>query len=393
VTKQLWYRKSLYFGALGAVGATAGWFVWIAATILAARAGDVWVSAMVGALVGLVVEAVGHYRRLVQTRSRSVPPQAAGLRLSVPLLGAAGVFVAELGQNSLGELLKEIRYPVLFSVITFFVGGVGVMAVAHAVAHEEADDERWGIEQGWFGTFFVRIAQLGFIGLFMAVPVSLVSLAAGASARYQSLAPWWAIIAVVAGTTVLTAKTSSWRAPIATGLAIVFVVFSIALCGFGSPAKMDYKGGGKLPGYITAGLLDAPDVPSKMWTDAEAQLGTGSSAQLITGQSLPGISEALWAISGCGRLPAQPDDNFTNIEDLKRAQEMCLHAQATSGSTWIRSTIVVFCFAMGLATATRLERRWRPANYESHPLSGYDHAGLIFSAVGAVVGVLLLRLH
>src|SRR6266568_3817370 len=75
-------RQSLFFGVFGALGATLGWFTWVAIAILVAHPHDVWVSAVVGATVGTAVDGGRRYREVARgsaARGSTAQKQADGL--------------------------------------------------------------------------------------------------------------------------------------------------------------------------------------------------------------------------------------------------------------------------------------------------------------------------
>ncbi|MFD0661634.1 hypothetical protein [Thermocatellispora tengchongensis] len=115
-------RKALYFGLFAALGATFGWFSWIAAGILLTKTREVWISALVGGLLGAAIDGLLRYRRTLRASPEDQP--VTGFPFLTVLLTASGTFLAAADENSLGEVVKEVRWPFLFSVTTFFVGGL-----------------------------------------------------------------------------------------------------------------------------------------------------------------------------------------------------------------------------------------------------------------------------
>lgn len=142
---------------------------------------------------------------------------------------------------------------------------------------------------------------------------------------------------------------------------------------------------------LVEGLLAAPDVPAATWTAAQRQLRLGGTAGLIEPRVPPGISRWLAGVGGCDRIAAQPDDD-NPARYLARKRELCRQITAATGADWTRSLIVIGCFSIGLGTATRLERRWRPDDYAHHLIRRYDQIGLILAAIVVLLGALAFRL-
>ncbi len=383
-------RKALYFGMFGALGATCGWFIWVAVAILVADFRDVWISALVGGLLGILFEGAKRYRQATRARPADAPNR---FPVAVPLLGVAGTFLAVAGENSLAELVKEVRIPVLTSVLTFFVGGVAVLAAAQVAGWFDDDRDPSEVASRYFGIGLCLI----FLGALIAAPLSLLHTLAGLDASYRPLAAWWAVISVVAGIAVLQARKSALRAASAGLAALGFMTFVVVCFGFGPSEVTDRytppstpRLGQALTG-ITQGLLAGPDVPARTWTAAQDQLRVGDSTRLVEPRLPEAVSGTLGALTDCDDIPAGPDE-LNPASYLERKREMCRQLAATTPSEWTRSVIVLGSFCGGLIVAARLERRWRPEDYGSHPLRRYDSIGLVTALVLLVLGVVTLRL-
>jgi hypothetical protein len=374
-------RKTLYFGALGALGATAGWFAWVAVAVLVAKWAEVWVSAVVGGVLGLVLEGTRRYRDAARARTEPETPRGRTLAVLVPMGSAAGIFVAVAGENSLAELIKEVRFPFLLSVMTFFVGGITVLVVSSLVARLE-------LFRG------VALFVLGWI----VAPLPLLALnwLTGAGTEHGAIAAWWVLITLVAGLAVMRSKRAVWLAVLAAAIAAVIVVPLMLLAGLW-PLELEAATTGRQlrPVMYAAvdlveGLLAAPDVPAQAWSAAQRQLRSDGSIPLIEPRIPPGPSRWLADIGRCADIPAVPDaDNPARYLDRKR--ELCRQIIAATGSGWTRSLIVVGFFCAGLTIADRLERRWRPDDYPNHPVRRYDRAALIAALTGLIVVITIIR--
>ncbi|NUR86870.1 MAG: hypothetical protein HOY71_22535 [Nonomuraea sp.] len=388
-------RKALYFGLFGALGATLGWFCWIAVTVLLAKTADVWVSALIGGLLGVFLDGVRHYRKRSGARAAEEDRRYPVL---TPLLGAAGVFVGAVGESSLGELIKEVRLPFLFSVLTFFVGGIGVLAVTEGARYLQDDEDLADeLADAPAARVFYRGFVLTFLSVFVAVPISLVNIAAGGGVAYTSLVAWWVVIGVIAGFTVLNVRRSIWRAVTAGVGAVLVLLMMFVVVGLGPAEEFEVYAPGGAAGWgrvftqISRGLLDEPDVPARTWTLAQRQLRTGGTAQLIDPDLPVAVPRLLHNLSDCDTFPARPDA-FNPASYLARKKELCAKIDATTGPEWTRSLIVIAAFSAALAAATRVERRWRPADYQTHPIRNYDRAALVLAVAGLLAGILILRL-
>lgn len=138
-------RRVLYGASFGTLGATLGWFTWVAAAILLARTHDVWISALVGGLLGLGIEGVRHYWATMRSGAPTIPT-GGRIPLVALLSSISGVFFAVSGENALGELIKEVRLPFLLSLITFSVGGAVIAAIV-ACCGEDGGGES---DYAWF---------------------------------------------------------------------------------------------------------------------------------------------------------------------------------------------------------------------------------------------------
>ncbi|MEV0202804.1 hypothetical protein [Nonomuraea sp. NPDC050691] len=387
-------RKALYFGLLAALGATFGWFSWIAAGILLAKTREVWISALVGGLLGVVIDALVRYRRTMRAKQEDEP--VIGFPVLTVLLSASGTFLAAAGENALGELIKEVRWPFLFSVTTFFVGGLAVLALTELLRFLGKGLDEDTAEDEVVPMLMLKGFLLVLGSLLMAAPVSLANLLAGSDAAYPSLASWWMLIGIVAGVAVLTARHSPWFAIVASAITLGVIAVFFALVGLGPTEELERtvpvsapKFGSLIAG-ITQGLLEVPDVPAQTWTAAQAQLRAGASGELIEPEIPPFVSGPLSFIAGCDRMPAQPSV-FAPDTYLTRKHALCGKIEATTNAEWTRSLIVVGFFCAALVWATRLERRWRPEDYERHPIRGYDRALLGLALLGLLAGLLTLR--
>lgn len=399
-------RESLYFGIFGGLGATLGWFVWVAVAILVAHPRDVWVSAVVGATIGAALDGARRYREAARRNPddelapvsaenrqsgphQATPPNRSRLHW-IPFFGLAfttlGVLLGAAAEQSVGDLIKEVRFPFLFSMLTYSIGGIGV-----GVAARLTKDMK-GLSWVWFLVLMLPGAVIGLL-------LSLVNLLTGTNVEIESLVAWWAVITAVGAIAITSAHQSPWRAAFI-GIAAIAVVALVVLSTSLIPFEKDDAETQRHPQVralmhlavsISESMLTAPDIPAASWTAADAKLQATGSDDLIKPGVPPVASQWLADVEGCSHIPTRPDpDNPARL--LARKHELCTQLVAATGSSWTRSAIVLFLFWLGLITATRVERRWRPANYEIHTVRRADRLALTFVTTGLLVGLLVLGL-
>lgn len=392
-------RRVLYGATFGALGATLGWFTWVAVAILLARPHDVWISALVGGLLGAAFEGVRLYRATARSDSADMASAVGGGRIPfVALLSSiAGVFLAVAGENSLGELVKEVRLPFLLSLITFYVGGATVAAVVASTDYSET--------RAWSHMFedsepFEPMTWLLIVSPLVAASLlSAVYALAGTDWSWMALYSWWMIISVFAGLVLAIVRGAPWRGLLAAAaFVVIFVTGTAAAVGprddhydrlYGPYSKEALMS--RLHDRVTANVLDAPDVPAEAWNAARRRLQQGRSVVLLEPQVPLTVSRGLTQLTACDRLPAGPNTDYPAAH-LEQIRDVCRQIAAGVGSGWTRSGLVILFFCIGLAAASRLERRWRPSGYLDHPIRRYDHLALRVAAVSLLLGALIVRL-
>jgi hypothetical protein len=294
---------------------------------------------------------------------------------------ATGVFLVVAGENSLAELIKEVRLPFLLSVMTFFVGGITVLVLSSLVRRLE---------------IFRGLALFVLGWLIAPLPLLALNELTGAGTDYGAIAAWWTLITLVAGLAVMRSRRAVWRAVLAAAAAAVIVVPLMLLAGFW-PWELEAATTGRQARPVMYAAVDlverllaAPDVPAQAWSAAQHQLRSDGSVPLLEPRVPPGPSRWLADVGRCADIPAAPDDR-NPARYLERKRELCRQIIAATGSGWTRSLIVVGFFCAGLTTADRLERRWRPDGYPNHPLRRYDRAGLIAAFAGLVAAIAIIR--
>ena len=121
-------RTSLYAGLFGALGASFGWFLWIAVPQVGHHPGPVLKGVFVGWTVGLAFEAVRAY--LETSRAQSDERRRERVRrlralwfLAVPLIS---VVVQAAAENTISELVKAVFVPFTHSLAVFFLLGAAI---------------------------------------------------------------------------------------------------------------------------------------------------------------------------------------------------------------------------------------------------------------------------
>jgi hypothetical protein len=271
-------------------------------------------------------------------------------------------------------------------MLTYCIGGIGVGAAARLTGDMK------GLSWMWFLVLMLPGAVIGLL-------LSLVNLLVGTNIGIESSVAWWAVITAVGAIAITSAHQSPWRAAF-TGIATIAVVALMVLLTSLIPFEKDDAETEKHPQVralmhlavgISESMLAAPDVPAASWTVADAKLQATGSDDLIKPGVPPAVSQWLADIEGCSHIPTRPDpDNPARL--LARKHQLCTQLVAATGSSWARSAIVLFLFWLGLITATRVERRWRPADYEIHTIRRADRLALTFVTTGLLVGLLVLGL-
>jgi hypothetical protein len=381
----LWARQALYAGIFGGLGATLGWFTWAALAILVAHPHEVWVSALVGAVVGTAVDGGRRYREIA--RSSSTEDRAS--RRSTPFFGLIcsilGVFLGVAAEHALGEVISEVRTAFLFSLLIYVVGGIAVAGAARLTGRLE--------------DLSLRVPSLLFVGMMIGLLLSLLEILAGAVADTGALMSWWALITVVAGIVAAPEGRSLWRAPIVAIISIPVIALAVLLTASNPLEAPDTSTTHhpfaraliQISVSVTEGLLKAPDIPATSWTAAQRELQESGSVSLIEPKVPPVVSRWAGDIAFCDQIPANPDDE-NPARFLARKRELCGQIAAATGSTWSRSITVIFFFVVALAVAPRWEARWRPADYGAHPIRRVDRIGAVILASCVLVSVIALRL-
>lgn len=396
-------RQALFSGVCGALGATLGWFAWVALAVLVAHPHDVWVSAVVGAAVGVTVDGARRYREIVRAGAAdesargdalTLPPKGeAGTKVSAhwfPVFGLGstilGVLLGAASEESIGDLIKEVRLPFFFSLLTYAVGGMVIGAVARFSGGLRGT--------GWMG-FMVLMLPGALLGLLLV----LVDLLAGVRLDIESSAAWWAVITAVGVMAMITAEESTRRA-VFTGVTTLCVIALLVVFTGLTQAEKDsaetrrhgeVRAVMHLAVSVSESMLKAPDIPETSWAEADAKLKAADTEELITPGVPPSVSRWLADVGGCDRVPAQSDPDHPQ-RFLVRKRELCSQLEAATGSSWARSAIVLLAFWIGLVTALRLEQRWRPEGYETHAVRRADGFALAFVALGLAAALLVVRL-
>lgn len=198
------------------------------------------------------------------------------------LSSIAAVFLAVAGENSLRELVKEVRLPFLLSLITFYVGGATVAAV---VARTDYDSEAlssfhiFDESEPFEPMLWLLIAR----PLIVASLVSAVYVLAGTDWSWIALYSWWMIISVFAGLVLAIVRGAPWRGLLAAAAFVVIFVTSTAATVGPRDDYYDRLDGSyttealmhRLQDRVTATVLDAPDVPTEAWNAARRHLAAG----------------------------------------------------------------------------------------------------------------------
>jgi hypothetical protein len=379
-------RRALYAGILSSLGATLGWFLWIAADSFWRRPREIVVSALIGAAIGLLVEAFNAYRK-AGNRTDAVPsamvarhPLGRWLRTALIWTGVAVLsFLALVGEDVFVDVIGDVVKPFAASLLTLFPIGAIFSLIFQSrvfliVRILVPLVPIIGPLIGW-----VAALMAGSLYLLMGQPYS------------SALTGWWVLLALGCA---MTASLSTTH-PLAPFTGCVVAVATL-LWAAASPLETsaDYATGSPKGFMIVAAMaansaLAAPDLPSAFWNDAEARVRVRRTEPAqVTTPSRWGLWLARW--SDCEALPTQPSKNAPQPY-LDRKKRLCEELLAGARSGLARSWLVIAFFSLGLGLTHLAEERLRPDDYENSRMRAYDRT-LLAAILGiVVVGAVALR--
>jgi hypothetical protein len=369
-------RRALYAGVLSSLGATLGWFLWIATYAFRRRPSEILVSALIGGALGLLVEGFRRYRS-----TALLPKRKAVARNVAVWMGAASLsFIGIVSQDIFIDVIGQIARPFAASLITLFPIGAIFSLVFQAEAYKATFifplPLILGALIGWATAFLVSG-----IYLLMGEPVS------------GALSGWWIIIAL-GYAAAFTASQSHPLAPFSGALVGLFIMWFAASVPLETSER--YATGTVKAFFIVAPklantALTAPDLPAAFWNQAEAEMQPG--AVKASGATPPrsdfGRLLPRWA--KCNQLPSTPTKD-ASAAYIDRKTRLCRDLAAGLGSGLSRSWLVILCFSLGLGLTMRVEKQLRPRDYFSSKMQVYDRVLLLSTSVLIVTAALVLRL-
>jgi hypothetical protein len=378
-------RRALYAGVLSSLGATLGWFLWIAADSFRRRPREIVVSALIGAAIGLLVEAFNAYRKADDgmVAPAGVKRHPAGRWLRAALIWTGVVvfsFLTIIGEDIFVDVIGDVIKPFTASLLTLFPIGAffslifqsRVFMVIRVVVPLLLII---GPMIGWIAALIA-----GSIYLLMGQPYS------------SALVGWWVLLALGCAMTA-GMSTSHPLAPF-TGCLVALVTLLWAAA---SPLERsaDFATGSPKGFMIVAAMaansaLAAPDLPSAFWTDAEARIRVRQTKteQATATPSHWGRLLAWWA--DCETLPTQPSEDAPQPY-LDRKKRLCGELLTGGRSGLARSWLVVAFFSLGLGLTHLVDEGLRPADYDGSRTQSVDRI-LLAGILGLiVVGAIALR--
>lgn len=323
-------RVMLFAGVLTPAAVAVAWLVYFAI-----QAGwEILYGAALGGLFALAVHAVEHYLHTARhevlhgpmtaekrpehdTRPRPTN-YAAVARAGAIMFTFLGIACEHLAK----DLVQEMLRPLLISTISLLpVGMLFASAAERDVAQERNP--------------FERLAMGAMLGAVAAGMVSLVRLLAGLPAEFAGTFGWWALLGIGFSFIAAGRGHSLWRPAGAVFIAIaIMLLFAILKPDSWRIARQPsepqasrniiatFLGGF---GYVVDKSLLNPDLPSRVWIDAKAQIdahhAAPAAAEQIAGDEHAGRSEHAPAVSrwgtglarwcGC-KEPIAPTDHSAN---------------------------------------------------------------------------------
>jgi hypothetical protein len=380
-------RRALYGGVLSSLGATLGWFLWIAADLFRRRPREILASALIGFCLGLLVEGFNAYRkaddRTVKGQSATFTRHPPGRWLRTALISTGVVvfsFLTIVGEDIFVEVIGDVVKPFTASLLTLFPIGAFFSLIFQARV--------FMVLRIVFPLAVLIGAMIGGIAALIAGSIYLLM----GQSYSSALVGWWVLLALGCAMTA-GMSTSHPLAPFSgCVVALVAMVYAATLP---LEKSADYATGSSKGFMIVAtaatnSALTAPDLPSAFWTDAEARMRVRQTGpvQTRTSRSTWGSRLARWA--DCETLPTQPSEDAPQPY-LDRKKRLCEELLTGVRSGLARSWLVIAFFSLGLGLTHLVDERLRPVHYENSRTRALDRILLpgILSLI--VVGAIALR--
>ena len=319
----LWLRCALYGGLLSSVGVTLGWFLWVAVEVLfqPGHGKDVWLAALIGAAVGLLVEWLRDYREVARREAGLVPQEeeeqsekkekgeAGGEQRPPDYAGAARVGAFVLG--ALGVVCEHLAADLIRDILRPFVTSLAMMFPVGALFTLALRGREW---RGGYAppALLARVLGGALLGIAAAALVYSVCLLSGTARHgiFEGLAGWWVLVGI--GFTLAGVNTENPFSP--AGGFLLATLLVLALCKWSSPQTLtgslrQSNGGASVYQIVEAvvqtaakNALEEPGLPQQYWLAAEEQVRKDQSASPVA-QALPG---AKWTLGLCRWIGCSP---------------------------------------------------------------------------------------
>ncbi|MEV6692677.1 hypothetical protein AB0M35_14520 [Micromonospora sp. NPDC051196] len=369
-------RYPLFCGVIGGVGATLGWFVWVAIAVFRQNPGPSVLSIVVGSVTGLTVEMILHYRRVARADATDSDCRATSLwqlLRSIAVFSVGGLVLQTVLTNTFAEIVKEVYRPFLASFATFLIAGaaLGIVWVL-AATHTELGP----------GTMFMLLMLTGTV---VALPLWAYGLLARSGWDYDALAAWWTLTSLAVLFAFLASGTRFvWGVAVLAVTVIAVVMLWATMTPLEVTARYSTSNSARglmqLAVDLSESILHAPDMPADSWNAAARGLSKNPSGFIATTQAGHPVTDWIARTADCSHIPATPTDRYPQRYLIRKTQA-CGQLALGTGSALARSFLVVLAFAISIGFAPRIEARTRPNTYRHHRLRFYDRA----LAIGLVV--------
>lgn len=365
-------RTGLFCGLCGALGASAGWLLWIMVPQAAADPRGTFRSLAAGWLVGIAVEFVRWYRRLSHGGGGDAPRPVISL-VVLPLV----VLVVQTGaQEAVAQLLDAVIVPLVVSLSSYFLVGavLGLLVLSWLSSHDSG--EPIDLSTRVMYVLFWPVLALAIVFSFAIIvvyglgyPIGLLITAVIPGAPVAGYGAWLLLVCVLAISPVMVAR-RGWHV-VPAWAACCGLVFCLVAVPFAQPVysggEEDQRNSWSLLVVLSENALRASDVPAATWLRADRELsGASPTARSRTTAAEDTINRALRRQLGCGRpVPTGPPVGTKNPTKWREAQQhlaarrerVCATLVSSAGPGLTRSMYVVALFALGVAAGPWIERR------------------------------------
>lgn len=380
------FRIALATAILGSLGATFGWINW-----LAIESGDwkLFVTIVVGAVVGLALHWTQHYVRVASLERRGESTgHLHGWHLGAFLYAGGFAFLGLATEHLITEMVAEYLRPFLASLASLLPAGA---IIGWSMNRGRKTDENP----------FAVLADGLFIGCSIGVVTGIIWTISFGTAPWIALLSWWGLIGI--GTRALTGQERN-AVKVGDPIAAVALVFAMTFALNQLPASdSSYNTLGPFKSMVlvvrsmAAEVQQSPGVPADSWIKAEQELamtrGTVDTAPVR--KTLPRVRTSV-----AGELPgATPIDVRRGMENLVKAWSDSTAPSTTTStpsalseffhSEIFRSGLIIILFALGAGFAPRVERALRPIDYPNSETYRNDIVLTCFMSAMLVIACLV----